>query len=90
VISLPTFLTAQLSLGVAPSSLAALIDYLSLLAEPSNLGTYTIYTHSLSQYMRLDSSAVRALNLTESPGNTVSLLIGRNHLGCGRVIYPPT
>ena len=59
-------LTAQLNLPVAPGSLAALIAYLSLLTDPSNHGVYTIRTHDLTQFMRLDASALRALNLTEA------------------------
>lgn len=63
--------SAQLALPVAPSALSALTIYLSLLADPSNHGTYSIRTHDLSQYMKLDASALRALNLTEAPGNAV-------------------
>ncbi|KAK0457398.1 muts domain V-domain-containing protein [Desarmillaria tabescens] len=62
----------QLSLPVAPAALSALIAYLSLLADPTNHEAYTIRTHDLSQYMKLDASALRALNLTEAPGNAVS------------------
>ncbi|KIP09722.1 hypothetical protein PHLGIDRAFT_300246 [Phlebiopsis gigantea 11061_1 CR5-6] len=60
---------SQLSLPVAPSSLAALITYLSLLSDPTNHSAFTIRTHDLTQFMRLDASALRALNLTEAPGN---------------------
>ncbi|PIL27652.1 hypothetical protein GSI_10804 [Ganoderma sinense ZZ0214-1] len=59
----------QLSLPTAPASLSALVSYLSLLSDPSNHGAWSIRTHDLSQYMRLDASALRALNLTEAPGN---------------------
>ncbi|EGO26852.1 hypothetical protein SERLADRAFT_436679, partial [Serpula lacrymans var. lacrymans S7.9] len=59
---------SQLSLPVAPSALSALVNYLSLLTDPSNHGAFSIRTHDLSQYMRLDASALRALNLTEPPG----------------------
>ncbi|OCH84761.1 hypothetical protein OBBRIDRAFT_839474 [Obba rivulosa] len=62
----------QLSLPVAPSALSALISYLSLMSDPSNHGAYTIRTHDLSQFMKLDASALRALNLTEAPGNVSS------------------
>ncbi|KAI0342296.1 DNA mismatch repair protein [Trametopsis cervina] len=62
----------QLNLPVAPAALAALLTYLSLLSDPSNFGAYTVRTHDLTQFMRLDSSALRALNLTESGGNTSS------------------
>ncbi|KZT28144.1 DNA mismatch repair protein [Neolentinus lepideus HHB14362 ss-1] len=56
----------QLSLPHAPSSLAALLAYLSLLSDPSNHGSFTIRTHDLTQYMRLDASALRAMNLSDS------------------------
>ena len=66
---------AQLNFPVAPASLAALIAYLSLLSDPSNHSAYTIRTHDLTQYMRLDASALRALNLIEAPGNAVRLML---------------
>jgi len=62
---------AQLALPSAPQALSALITYLSLLGDTSNLGAFTIRTHDLSQFMKLDASALRALNLTEAPGNVV-------------------
>ena len=68
-------LIAQLSLPTAPSAIAALITYLSLLSDSSNHGAWTIRTHDLGQYMRLDASALRALNLMDS-GN-VSLALRR-------------
>ncbi|GAA5992261.1 hypothetical protein JCM10908_001845 [Rhodotorula pacifica] len=52
---------------VAMASVAALISYLSLLSDPSNFGVYTLRTHDLSMYMRLDASALRALNLMPDP-----------------------
>ena len=58
-------------LPTAPSALSALILYLSLLEDPINHSSYTLKTHDLSQYMRLDASALRALNLVEGSGNTV-------------------
>lgn len=64
-------LSEQLNFPVAPSALSALITYLSLLSDPSNRGVFTIRTHDLSQYMRLDASALRALNLTDAPGGIV-------------------
>ena len=69
--------SAQLNLPVAPGSLAALIAYLSLLSDPSNHGVYTIRTHDLTQFMRLDASALRALNLTEAVGGVVVSLTPR-------------
>jgi DNA mismatch repair ATPase MutS len=62
-------------LPTAPSAVAALITYLSLLSDSSNHGAWTIRTHDLGQYMRLDASALRALNLMDS-GN-VSLTLQR-------------
>ncbi|KAJ4001111.1 muts domain V-domain-containing protein [Lentinula boryana] len=59
----------QLTLPTAPSALSALITYLSLLSDPSNHNAFSIRTHDLGQFMRLDASALRALNLTEAPGN---------------------
>ncbi|KAG5353079.1 hypothetical protein C0989_010702 [Termitomyces sp. Mn162] len=64
-----TMTIPELSLPTAPAALSALISYLSLLSDPSNYGAYILRTHDLSQYMKLDASALRALNLTEAPGN---------------------
>ncbi|KAF8962360.1 DNA mismatch repair protein [Flammula alnicola] len=70
----------QLNLPTAPSALSALILYLSLLNDPVNHGMYAIRTHDLSQYMKLDASALRALNLVESAsklgGNQNTTLFG--------------
>jgi len=60
-----TQVSAQLSLPTAPAALAALVAYLSLLSDGSNEGAFSIYTHDLSQYMKLDASALRALSLSE-------------------------
>jgi DNA mismatch repair protein MSH2 len=59
-------MVAQLNLPTAPSAVAALITYLGLLSDSSNHGAWTIRTHDLGQYMRLDASALRALNLMDS------------------------
>ncbi|KAH7924717.1 DNA mismatch repair protein [Leucogyrophana mollusca] len=63
----------QLSLPTAPSALSALVGYLSLMSDLSNHGAYQIRTHDLSQYMRLDASALRALNLIDTPGSAGSI-----------------
>ncbi|KAF9476823.1 DNA mismatch repair protein [Pholiota conissans] len=56
----------QLSMSVASAALSALLLYLSLLNDPTSHGMYTIRTHDLSQFMKLDASALRALNLVGS------------------------
>ncbi|KAG6841000.1 hypothetical protein C0991_002780 [Blastosporella zonata] len=76
-----TMTIPELSLPTAPSALSALISYLSLLGDPSNHGAYTLHTHDLSQYMKLDASALRALNLTEAPGNAGTTTRNTNLLG---------
>ncbi|KAJ1018408.1 hypothetical protein NDA18_006562 [Ustilago nuda] len=62
----------ELDLKVAMGAASALISYLALLTDELNFGQYTIHTHDLSQYLRLDNSALRALNLFPEPGQTGS------------------
>ncbi|GLT76516.1 hypothetical protein SLA2020_481690 [Shorea laevis] len=50
----------------APGALGVLLSYAELLADESNYGNYTIQRYSLDSYMRLDSAAMRALNVLES------------------------
>lgn len=57
----------QTDLKLAMSSAAALIKYLGVLSDPSNFGQYQLYQHDLSQYMKLDASALKALNLMPGP-----------------------
>lgn len=57
----------QLSLKTAMSAASAIIKYLDLLRDPDDYGSYTLTSHDLNQYMRLDSSAVKALNLMPGP-----------------------
>ncbi|GAA6030957.1 hypothetical protein JCM8097_008956 [Rhodosporidiobolus ruineniae] len=52
---------------VALCAVSALISYLALMQDSSNFGAYAIKSHDLSQYMRLDASALRALNLMPDP-----------------------
>lgn len=44
------------------ASTSALISYLGLMSHESNHGAYSLATHDLKQYMKLDASALRALN----------------------------
>ncbi|KAK0517018.1 hypothetical protein JMJ35_000173 [Cladonia borealis] len=57
----------QTDLKLAMGSAAALIRYLGVLSDPSNFGQYQLYQHDLSQYMKLDASALKALNLMPGP-----------------------
>lgn len=57
----------QTDLKLAMSSAAALMKYLGIMSDPTNFGEYQLYQHDLSQYMKLDSSALKALNLMPGP-----------------------
>ncbi|EXJ94599.1 DNA mismatch repair protein msh-2 [Capronia coronata CBS 617.96] len=57
----------QTELKLAMGSAAALIKYLGVLTDPSNFGQFRLYQHDLSQYMKLDAAALRALNLMPGP-----------------------
>ncbi|KAG8067639.1 hypothetical protein GUJ93_ZPchr0005g15911 [Zizania palustris] len=50
----------------ALGALGALVSYAELLADDTNYGNYTIEKYNLDRYMRLDSAAVRALNIAEA------------------------
>ena len=72
----------QSDLKLAMGSAATLIKYLGLLSDPSNFGQYQLYQHDLSQYMKLDAAALRALNLMPGPrdgSKTMSLFGLLNH-----------
>ncbi|KAI8089690.1 muts domain V-domain-containing protein [Halteromyces radiatus] len=62
VAALPEF---ELKLSMEASS--CLIKYLSLLADETNFKHFKLVQHDLSQYMRLDASALSALNLMPNP-----------------------
>lgn len=51
---------------IAPGALGALLSYAELLSDESNYGNYSIRKYNLDSYMRLDSAAMRALNVLES------------------------
>ncbi|KAF4628976.1 hypothetical protein G7Y89_g9175 [Cudoniella acicularis] len=72
----------QTDLKLAMGSAAALIKYLGVLHDPSNFGQYQLYQHDLTQYMKLDASALKALNLMPGPrdgAKTMSLYGLLNH-----------
>ena len=72
----------QTDLKLAMGSAASLIKYLGVLSDPSNFGQYQLYQHDLSQYMKLDAAALRALNLMPGPrdgAKTMSLFGLLNH-----------
>ncbi|KAJ4961582.1 hypothetical protein NE237_021492 [Protea cynaroides] len=54
------------SFEYASASLGALLSYAELLSDESNYGNYTIRRYNLDSFMRLDSAAMRALNVLES------------------------
>ena len=72
----------QTDLKLAMGSAAALIKYLGVLSDSSNFGQYQLYQHDLSQYMKLDAPALKALNLMPGPrdgSKTMSLYGLLNH-----------
>ncbi|KAK4374632.1 hypothetical protein RND71_005309 [Anisodus tanguticus] len=50
----------------AAGALGCILSYAELLADESNYGNYTVKQYNLNSYMRLDSAAMRALNVMES------------------------
>jgi DNA mismatch repair protein MSH2 len=72
----------QTDLKLAMGSAAALIKYLGVMHDSSNFGQYQLYQHDLSQFMKLDASALKALNLMPGPrdgSKTMSLYGLLNH-----------
>jgi DNA mismatch repair protein MSH2 len=57
----------QTDLKLAMGSAACLIKYLGLMSDQSSFGQYALYQHDLAQYMKLDASALKALNLMPGP-----------------------
>ena len=57
----------QTELKLAMASAASLIKYLGIHSDPSHFGQYQLYQHDLSQFMKLDASALKALNLMPGP-----------------------
>lgn len=61
----------QTDLKLAMGSAAALIKYLGVMHDSSNFGQYQLYQHDLTQFMKLDASALKALNLMPGPRDGV-------------------
>lgn len=57
----------QTDLKLAMGAASALIGYLGLLSDSSSFGQFNLYQHDLSQYMKLDAAALKALNLMPGP-----------------------
>ncbi|KAF8948080.1 MutS-like protein [Haplosporangium gracile] len=57
----------EFELKNAMAASACVMKYLALLTDETNFGQYTLRNHDLSQYMKLDASAVKALNLMPGP-----------------------
>jgi DNA mismatch repair protein MSH2 len=72
----------QTDLKLAMGSAAALIKYLGAMSDSTNFGQYQLFQHDLSQFMKLDASALKALNLMPGPrdgAKTMSLYGLLNH-----------
>lgn len=63
---------AEYEMTNAMASCACVIKYLQLLEDEVNFGKYTLRHHDLSQYMRLDGSALAALNLMPAPNEAAN------------------
>lgn len=72
----------QTDLKLAMGSASALIKYLGVLQDSASFGQFQLYQHDLSQFMKLDSAALKALNLMPGPrdgAKTMSLFGLLNH-----------
>ncbi|KAL8376781.1 hypothetical protein RB595_007753 [Gaeumannomyces hyphopodioides] len=75
-------LLPQTDLKLAMGAASALIKYLNVLQDPSNFGQYQLFQHDLSQFMKLDAAALKALNLmpgARDGSKTMSLFGLLNH-----------
>ena len=67
----------------------ALLNYLQLLNDPNQLGKYELVDHSLQEFMKLDSSAFKALNLfpqeASQPFGVTQSVVGFSSSSRGKV-----
>ena len=72
-------LSTELDMRLAMSSLAAVISFLQLVNDDTNHGVFSLVTFDLKNYMRLNASAMQALNLVPAPtdANKSMNLFGR-------------
>ena len=61
-----------MKLELAMESLSAAIRFLNLLGDDTNCNQFKMETFDPQLFMRLDASAVMALNLTNKPGEASS------------------
>eukprot|EP00127_Corallochytrium_limacisporum_P003176 Clim_evm25s147 gene=Clim_evmTU25s147 len=61
-------ITRMSSMPHASAATAGMLAFLALLGDSSNFGQYNIQNVNLKQYMRLDTSAVKALHLAPTGG----------------------
>ncbi|SSD62102.1 related to DNA mismatch repair protein MSH2 [Saccharomycodes ludwigii] len=62
------------------SACNALLIYLNLMGETKNYGKYELIEHSLNQYMKLDASSLRALNIfPQGPSQSIATAGSSNH-----------
>ncbi|KAK8850438.1 hypothetical protein IAR55_004356 [Kwoniella newhampshirensis] len=59
----------EFDLKQAMSALAALLSFMNMLGDSTLHGQFRLHHHDLSQYMKLDASALKALNLMPSPND---------------------
>lgn len=75
---LARLLSDELSLSISDAAnnsaglgcCSAVVKYLGLLSDDANYGKYDLRSHRLEQFMKLDSSAVKALNLFATGKNS--------------------
>lgn len=65
---------------LAKGCLSALLRYLDLLSDPTNHEKYTVFKYDLTQYLKLDSTAIVALNLFPAANASASSYVKKSSL----------